>query len=94
MSVQQLSSQVAVVSGGEDDRELSKLKVRVRSDIIQKSTKRSGRQSQAKIPTGFPVDDKEVRAMHTDLFSHLHNMSSIHTKHFPSALKSVCLSLE
>ncbi|CAG12858.1 unnamed protein product [Tetraodon nigroviridis] len=53
------STQVAVVSEDEDDRELSKPKVRVRSDLVEKSAKRSGRQSQAKIPTGFPVEDKE-----------------------------------
>lgn len=68
MCVQQPSFQVAVVSGGEDDQELSKPKVRVRSDIIEKSAKRSGKQSQAKIPTGFPVDDKEVRTTYTDVF--------------------------
>lgn len=71
MSVQLPSSQVVVVSGGEDDRELSKPKVRVRSDIIEKSTKRSGKQSQAKIPTGFPVDDKEVKTTYTDVFFHI-----------------------
>lgn len=60
MSVQLPSTQVAVVSEDEDDRELSKPKVRVRSDLVEKSAKRSGRQSQAKIPTGFPVEDKEV----------------------------------
>lgn len=60
MSVRPPSSQVAVVSGSEDDQESSKLKVRVRSDVLQKSAKRSGRQSQVKILPGFPMDDKEV----------------------------------
>lgn len=59
MSVQPPSSQVAVVSDSENDQE-SELKVRVRSDVLQKSAKRSGRQSQVKIIPGFPMDDKEV----------------------------------
>ncbi|XP_011603682.2 TBC1 domain family member 31 isoform X1 [Takifugu rubripes] len=53
------SSQVAVISGGDDDQELPKLKVRDRPDVLQKSAKRSGRQSQAKISPGFSLDDKE-----------------------------------
>lgn len=64
MSAHPPSSQVAVVSGGEVDRELSKPKARVRSNVVEKLTKRSGRQSQA--PTRFPVDVKEVRTTYTD----------------------------
>lgn len=67
MSVQPPSSQVAVISGGDDDRELSKLKVRDRSGVLQKSAKRSGRQSQARIFPGFSVDDKEVGTTCTDV---------------------------
>lgn len=94
MYLQPLSSQVAVVSGGEDDRERSKLKMRVRSDVNEKSAKRTGRQSKAKIPTGFPVDEKEVRTTYTDVFFHICMMSAIRTKPFPSTVKTVCLSLE
>lgn len=72
MSVQPPSSQVAVISGGDDDQELPKLKVRDRPDVLLKSAKRSGRQSQAKISPGFSLDDKEVGTTCTDVlfFSH------------------------
>lgn len=94
MSVQPPFSQVAVVSGGEDDRELSKVKVKVRSDVIEKSTKRSGRQSQAKIPTGFPVDDNEVRTSFPDVFFHICMICLPYRQSILSTVKIVCLSLE
>lgn len=79
MSIQPLSSQVAVISSGEEDGELSKLKDRDRSAILQKTAKRSGRQRQAKIFTGFPVDDKEVGAKCTYayFFPHIHDMPTM-----------------
>lgn len=102
MSVQLPFSQVVVVSGGEDHQELSKPKVRVRSDITEKSTKMSGRQSQAKIlgSIGFPADDKEVRTTYTDVFFYIYYLlyilfhDTIQIKYFPTTVKSICLSLE
>lgn len=72
MCVQLPSSQVAVISGDDDDQDLPKAKVRDRPDVLQKSAKKSGRQSQAKIFPGFSVDDKEVGTTCTDVgfFSH------------------------
>lgn len=72
MSVQPPSSQVAVISGGDDERELPKPKVRGRPDVLQKSAKRSGKQSQAKIFPGFSVDDKEVGTTCTDVLFFFH----------------------
>lgn len=57
-------SQVAVVSGGED--ELTNLKVRVRSENLQRP-KNSSRQTQTKIlqhSAGFTAVDKEVETTH------------------------------
>lgn len=71
VSVQPPSSQVAVISGGDDDQELPKLKVRDIPDVLQKSARRSGRQSQAKIFPEFSVDDKEVGTTCTDVFGFL-----------------------
>ncbi|XP_071377085.1 TBC1 domain family member 31 [Centroberyx affinis] len=54
--------QVAVVSGGEADHDSSNLKVKVRSEIIQRSAKTSGRRMQTKVlrpPAGSAVEDKE-----------------------------------
>lgn len=67
MCVQPPSSQAAVISGDDDDQDLPKPKVRDRPDILQKSAKKSGRQSQAKIFPGFSVDDKEVGTTCTDV---------------------------
>lgn len=69
MSVQPPSSQVAVICGGDDKQELRKPKVRDRPDVLQKSAKRSERQSQAKMSS---VDDKEVGTMCTDVVFFLH----------------------
>ncbi|CAJ1062028.1 TBC1 domain family member 31 [Xyrichtys novacula] len=55
-------SQVAVVSGGEADQELSNLKVKVRSEVVQRPAKSSGRRTQVKIfrpPVGSAAEDKE-----------------------------------
>ncbi|KAM9353380.1 TBC1 domain family member 31 [Symphorus nematophorus] len=55
-------SQVAVVSGGEADQDLSNLKVKVRSEVVQRPAKSSGRRTQVKIirpPAGSTADDKE-----------------------------------
>ncbi|KAM6994460.1 TBC1 domain family member 31 [Tautogolabrus adspersus] len=55
-------SKVAVVSGVEADQELSNLRVKVRSDGIQRPAKSSGRQTQVKIlrpPAGSAAEDKE-----------------------------------
>lgn len=68
MCVQLPSSEVAVISSGDDVQELPKLKVRDRPGVLQKSAKRSGRQSQAKIFPGFSVDDKEVGTTCTDVY--------------------------
>ncbi|XP_039973734.1 TBC1 domain family member 31 isoform X2 [Xiphias gladius] len=53
--------QVAVVSGGDANQELSNLKVKVRSDVVQRPAMRSGR-TQVKIlrpPAVSTADDKE-----------------------------------
>ncbi len=58
-------SHVAVVSGGEADQELSNLKVKVRSEVIQRPAKSSGRRTQVKIlrpSAGSVAEDKEVGA--------------------------------
>jgi len=58
------SSLVAVVSGGEAYQDLSNLKMKVRSDVVQRPAKSSGRRAQVKIlrpPAGSSVEDKEVR---------------------------------
>uniref|UniRef100_A0A671WWC4 TBC1 domain family member 31 n=1 Tax=Sparus aurata TaxID=8175 RepID=A0A671WWC4_SPAAU len=55
-------SQVAVVSGGDADQELSNLKVKVRSEVVQRPAKSSGRRTQVKIlrpPAGSTAEDKE-----------------------------------
>lgn len=65
-------SQVAVVSGGEDDQELSNLKVKVRSEV-QRPAKSSGRRTQVKIlrpPAGSTAEDKEVGTTHTNVLTH------------------------
>lgn len=62
--IQPPPSQVAVVSGGED--ELANLKVRVRSENLQRP-KNSSRQTQTKIlqhSAGFTALDKEVGTTH------------------------------
>ncbi|KAM4579996.1 TBC1 domain family member 31 [Odontesthes bonariensis] len=56
------SSQLAVVSGGEAYQDLSNLKMKVRSDVVQRPAKSSGRPTQVKIlrpPAGSSVEDKE-----------------------------------
>uniref|UniRef100_A0AAX7VPW3 TBC1 domain family member 31 n=1 Tax=Astatotilapia calliptera TaxID=8154 RepID=A0AAX7VPW3_ASTCA len=55
-------SQVAVVSGGEADQDFSNLKVKVRSEAVQRPTKSSGRRTQVKTlrpPAGTTAEDKE-----------------------------------
>ncbi|XP_036930288.1 TBC1 domain family member 31 isoform X1 [Acanthopagrus latus] len=55
-------SQVAVVSGSDADQELSNLKVKVRSEVVQRPAKSSGRRTQVKIlrpPAGSTAEDKE-----------------------------------
>uniref|UniRef100_A0A3Q3KV10 TBC1 domain family member 31 n=1 Tax=Mastacembelus armatus TaxID=205130 RepID=A0A3Q3KV10_9TELE len=55
-------SQVKVVSAGEADQDLSNLKVHVRSEVIQRPAKSSGRRTQVKIlrpPPGSTAEDKE-----------------------------------
>lgn len=55
------TSQVAVVSG-EANQEYSNLKVKVRSDVVQRPAKTSGRRTQVKIlrpPAGSAAEDKE-----------------------------------
>lgn len=64
-------SKVAVVSGGEPDQGLSNLKVKVRSDVIHRPAKSSGRQTQVKTlrpPAGSTAEDKEVGTTHADTF--------------------------
>uniref|UniRef100_A0A669BJF8 TBC1 domain family member 31 n=1 Tax=Oreochromis niloticus TaxID=8128 RepID=A0A669BJF8_ORENI len=54
--------QVAVVSGGEADQDFSNLKVKVRSEAVQRPTKSSGRRTQVKTlrpPAGSTAEDKE-----------------------------------
>ncbi|XP_031134183.1 TBC1 domain family member 31 [Sander lucioperca] len=56
-------SQVAVVSGGgADDQDLSNLKVKVRSEAVQRPAKSLGRRTQVKVlrpPAGSTAEDKE-----------------------------------
>ncbi|XP_008304948.1 TBC1 domain family member 31-like, partial [Stegastes partitus] len=55
-------SQVAVVSGGEADQDFSGLKVKVRSEVVQRPARSSGRRTQVKIlrpPTVSAAEDKE-----------------------------------
>ncbi|KAK5862681.1 hypothetical protein PBY51_018050 [Eleginops maclovinus] len=55
-------SKVAVVSGGGADQDLSNLKVKVRSEVVQRPAKSSGRRTQVKIlrpPAGFTAEEKE-----------------------------------
>uniref|UniRef100_A0A671WZ67 TBC1 domain family member 31 n=1 Tax=Sparus aurata TaxID=8175 RepID=A0A671WZ67_SPAAU len=62
MCAQPPPSQVAVVSGGDADQELSNLKVKVRSEVVQRPAKSSGRRTQVKIlrpPAGSTAEDKE-----------------------------------
>lgn len=62
-------SQVAVVSGGgADDQDLSNLKVKVRSEAVQRPAKSLGRRTQVKVlrpPAGSTAEDKEVGTTHT-----------------------------
>lgn len=56
-------SQVVVVSGGEADQDLSNIKVKVRSEVVHRPAKSSGRRTQVKLlrPTaGSTAEDKEV----------------------------------
>ncbi|KAM9724011.1 TBC1 domain family member 31 [Menidia menidia] len=56
------SSQVAIVSGGEADRDLSNLKMKVRSEAVHRPAKSSGRRTQVKIlrpPAASSAEDKE-----------------------------------
>ncbi|XP_068592005.1 TBC1 domain family member 31 [Cebidichthys violaceus] len=56
------SSQVAVVSGGGADQDLSNLKVQVRSEVVQRPAKSSGRRTHVKTlrpPVGSTAEDKE-----------------------------------
>lgn len=62
---------MAVVSGGEAGKELSNLKVKVRSGVVQRSPKSSGRRTQVKIlrpPAGSIAEDKEVGTTHSNDF--------------------------
>ncbi|XP_038567965.1 TBC1 domain family member 31 isoform X2 [Micropterus salmoides] len=55
-------SQVVVVSGGEADQDLSNIKVKVRSEVVHRPAKSSGRRTQVKLlrPTaGSTAEDKE-----------------------------------
>ncbi|KAA8591499.1 hypothetical protein FQN60_016873 [Etheostoma spectabile] len=56
-------SQVAVVSGGgADDQDLSNVKVKVRSEVVQRPAKSLGRRTQVKVlrpPAGSTAEDKE-----------------------------------
>uniref|UniRef100_A0A3B3CDS0 TBC1 domain family member 31 n=1 Tax=Oryzias melastigma TaxID=30732 RepID=A0A3B3CDS0_ORYME len=55
-------AQVAVVSGGEDVQDLTHLKMKVRSELVQRPKKSSGRQPQVKIlrpPAVSSAEDKE-----------------------------------
>ncbi|XP_075937513.1 TBC1 domain family member 31 [Anarhichas minor] len=55
-------SQVAVVSGGGADQDLSNLKVQVRSEVVQRPAKSSVRRTHVKIlrpPAGSTAEDKE-----------------------------------
>ncbi|XP_069549171.1 TBC1 domain family member 31 isoform X1 [Brachyistius frenatus] len=55
-------SQVAVVSGGEAHQDFSNIKVKVRSEVVQRPAKSYGRRTQVKIlrpPAGLTADDKE-----------------------------------
>ncbi|KAM9310324.1 TBC1 domain family member 31 isoform 2-T2 [Pholidichthys leucotaenia] len=55
-------SNVAIVSGGEGDRDFSNLKVKVRSEVSSRPDKRSARQTQAKmvrLHAGPAAEDKE-----------------------------------
>lgn len=57
-------AQVAVVSGGEDVQDLTHLKMKVRSELVQRPKKSSGRQPQVKIlrpPAVSSAEDKEVK---------------------------------
>lgn len=54
-------SQVAIVTGA--DQDLSDLKVKVRSEVVQRPAKSSGRRTQVKVlrpPPGSAAEDKEV----------------------------------
>lgn len=71
--IQPPPSQVAVVSGDEDDQELSNLKIKVQSDVLQRPVKSSGRRTQVKIlqpPIGSAAEDKEVGMTHTNVPTH------------------------
>uniref|UniRef100_A0A667YRM4 TBC1 domain family member 31 n=1 Tax=Myripristis murdjan TaxID=586833 RepID=A0A667YRM4_9TELE len=53
---------VAVVTGGEADPDFSNLKVKVRSDVVQRPAKTSGRRTHTKVlraPAGSMAEDKE-----------------------------------
>lgn len=55
-------SRVAVVSGGEADQELSNLKVKVKSEVVQRQAQSSGRRIQTKVlrpPSGSTAEDKK-----------------------------------
>ncbi|KAF7226326.1 TBC1 domain family member 31 [Nothobranchius furzeri] len=55
-------SQVAVISVGEADQDLSNIKMKVRSQVVQRPNKSSSRQAQVKIlrpPAGSSAEDKE-----------------------------------
>lgn len=55
-------SQVAVVTGA--DQDLLNLKVKVRSDVVQRAAKSSGRQTQVLKPPPWSAEDKEVGPTH------------------------------
>ncbi|KAM4735303.1 TBC1 domain family member 31 isoform 2-T2 [Anableps anableps] len=55
-------SRVAVVSGGEADQDLSNIKMKVRSEVVQRPARSSGRRTQVKIlrpPAGSSAEEKE-----------------------------------
>lgn len=65
-------SQVAVVSDGTADQDLSNLKVKVRSVVTHRPAKTSGRQTQAKTlrpHAGSRAEDKEVESTYTHIVS-------------------------
>lgn len=63
-------SQVAVVTAA--DQDLSNLKVKVRSEVVQRPAKSSDRRTQVKIlrpPPGSTAEDKEVGKTHGNVLT-------------------------
>ena len=62
-----------MVSGGEADQELSNLKVKVRSEVVQRPARSSGRRTQVKILrplAGSAAEDKEVETTPNNVIYH------------------------